>query len=183
MINLLPPEEKRKLLTIKKRKLAIIFGIVVVVCLVCIALILSSIEFYILADTNYQKSILDQTKSESMTPDFVSLSKTLQNYNRILSQLDSFYKKEIYFGDALDTIKNIPEPKGLYLTSISLIRDSRGIAKVSVSGVSDTRDNLLLFRQNVESDKEVKNSSFSNESWINPINANFSLTFEISPTK
>ena len=36
-----------------------------------------------------------------------------------------------------------------------------------------------LFKKNIEDNKEIHKSSFSPESWINPKNANFSLTFSI----
>jgi len=179
MINLLPPEEKQKLFFEKKEKLAMILGIVVLVSLICLTLILFSIKFYILAETDYQKKILEQTKLVDQTPDFINLNSTIQKYNGILAQLNSFYKKEIYFSQALKIITGVPSPKGLYLTNFSLSRDSSGIIQVSASGVSDTRENLLVFKNNIEGSIEIKNSYFSPESWISPKNVNYSLTFEI----
>lgn len=179
MINLLPLEEKQKLCLKKKEKLAIIWGIVVLISLVCLTLILSSIKFYILAETSYQKSILRQAEQENQVPDSASLNNIIQKYNSTLAQLDSFYKKEIYFSQALKTITSVPNPAGLYLTNFSLSRDKNGNIQTAVSGVSDTRENLLLFKKNIEGSAGIKNSYFSPESWINPKNANFSLSFEI----
>lgn len=180
MINLLPIKEKQKLLLEKKTKLVIIFGIVILVSLVCLILILLSIKFYILAETDSQKVILEQTQKNNQTQEFISLNNTIKKYNKTLAQLDSFYKKEIYFGQTLDTITNVPTPQGLYLTNFSLNRNDAGNVQASVSGVSSTRDNLLIFQQNIEQDKEIKNPYFSPESWISPKDVNFSLTFEIN---
>lgn len=179
MINLLPLEEKQKLLLFKKEKLAAIWGIVVLVFLICLTLVLLSIKFYILSETDYQKNILAQNEQQNQIPDFANLNGIIQKYNATLAQLDSFYKKEIYFNQALKIITDVPSPEGLYLTNFSLDRDEKGIVKASVSGVSDTRDNLLIFQKNIEQDQEIKNPYFSPESWINPKNVNFSLTFEI----
>jgi len=183
MINLLPSEEKQKLLLEKKKKLIIIFGIVFLVGLICLILILLSIKFYILADTDYQKSILAQEQKSYQTTDFVNLNNTVKKYNIILAQLDSFYKKEIYFNQALDVITSVKTPKGLYLKNFSLNRNANGTIQASVSGVSDTRENLLIFKKNIEEGSEgypnIKNPSFSNESWISPKNVKFSVTFEI----
>lgn len=180
MINLLPLEEKQKLLLVKKERLAIIWGIVVSVFLVCLILILLSIKFYILTETDYQENILQQTEREDQTPDFINLNSVIQKYNVSLAQADSFYKKEIYFSQALQIITGVPSPKGLYLTNFSLSRNETGMVQVSVSGVSDTRDNLLIFQKNIEDNQDIKNPYFSPESWISPKNVNFSLTFYLS---
>jgi len=179
MINLLPLEEKQKLLFKKKERMTIILGIVVLVFLICLTLILLSIKFYILAQTDYQRSALQQTKREYQTPDFANLNSIIKKYNITLAQLDDFYKKEVYFSQTLKIITDVPEPKGLYLSNFFLSRDKNGLVKVGVSGVSDTRDNLLIFQKNIEGDSKIKNSYFSPESWISPKNVNFSLTFEI----
>lgn len=179
MINLLPLEEKQKLILKKKEKLATIWGIIVLVFLICLTLILLSIKFYILAETDFQKNILKQDQQRNQMPDFANLNNIIQKYNGTLTQLDSFYKKEIYFSQAVDIIKNIPTPNGLYLINFSLTRDNNGMVQVSATGVSDTRDDLLIFQKNVEQDQKIKNSYFPPENWVAPKNINFSVTFEI----
>lgn len=179
MINLLPAEEKQKLISEKKEKLAIIWGIVVLVALICLTLILFSIKFYILAETDNQRFILGQTEKVLKTPDFINFTATIKKYNTTLAQIDSFYKKEIYFSQALKIITDVPSPEGLNLTGFSLNRDEKGNIQAEISGTSDTRDNLLAFRKNIEQDLEIKNPVFSPESWISPKNVDFSLTLEI----
>jgi cytoskeletal protein RodZ len=179
MINLLPEAERQKLLLAKKEKLAIIWGIVVLVFLVCMTLILLSIKFYILAETDYQKNILESSEKTDQTSNFTSLNSTVKKYNVTLSKLSSFYKKEIYFNQTLKIVEDVPSPEGLRLTNFSLTRNAAGNVQVSVTGVSVTRDDLITFKNNIELDKQIKNPVFSSESWINPKNANFSLTFEI----
>lgn len=180
MINLLPLEEKQKLSLKNKEKLTVVLGIVVLVSLVCFALVLLSIKFYILAKTDYQKNILEQEEKKYQTPDFMGFSDNIQKYNATLTQLNSFYKKEIYFNQAFKIIIDIPSPKDLYLTSFSLNRNENGIVLANVSGVSNTRENLLIFRKNIEMVKEIINPYFSPGSWASPENVSFSLTFEIN---
>lgn len=179
MINLLPIEEKEKLILKKKEKLTMIFGIVVLVSLICLVLILLSIKFYILAETDSQKNILLQIQQKNQIPNFANLNSTVKRYNGVLAQLISFYEKEIYFNRALKTIADIPSPDGLYLTNFSLIRDKTGKVKASVSGNSATRENLLVYKKNIEDNKEIENPYFSPGSWISQKNVNFLLTFEI----
>lgn len=179
MINLLPFEEKQKLLLERKEKLTVVLGVIVLVSLICLILVLLSIKFYILADTDYQKNILAEAKQKSQTQDFANFNSIIQKYNKTLAQVDSFYKKETYFNKALENITGVSSPKGLYLTNISLSRDKAGIIQANVSGISDTRDSLLIFKQNIEKTQEIINSSFSSDSWISPKNVKFSLTFSL----
>ncbi len=179
MINLLPLEEKQKLSLKNKEKLIVVLGIVFIVSLVCFILVLLSIKFYILARTDYQKNILEQAEKKYQTSEFTDLNNVVQKYNVTLAQINSFYKKEIYFNQALKIITDVPTPKGLYLTYFLLNKDKNGIIQVSVSGISNNRENLLIFRKNIEEVKEIKNSYFSPESWANPKDVSFSLTFEI----
>lgn len=180
MINLLPPKERQKLFLEKQNKLTIIWGIIVLVFLVCLALILLAINFYLLAEADQQNLLLKQVQQENQTSEFVDLNGVIEKYNRVLLQLDSFYKKEIYFSQALKIITSVPSDSGLYFKSFLLNRNENGIVQVNVSGVSDTRDILLAFRRNIEADKYIKNPYFSPESWTSPNNVNFSLKFEIS---
>lgn len=179
MINLLPPIEKQKLSSEKKEKLIIIFGIVFLVALICLTLILLSIKFYVLAETDYQKDLLEQNRKVNQTSEFISLNNTIQKYNAILAQVNSFYKKEIYLNQALDIITKISKPEGVYLEDFSLNRDKNGVIKIDISGTGDTRDSLLIFKKNIEADKNILNPSFSTESWTSPKNAKFSLTLTI----
>jgi len=179
MINLLPPEEKQKLLILKKERLAMVLGIVVLVALICMTLILLAIKFYILMDTDYQRSILSQADKSQQASGSAGFNAIIKKYNVILVQLDSFYTKEIYFSRAMDIINGVEKPKNLYITNFSLIRDKTGKIQMSLYGISDTRNNLLTFKNNIERDKGIINPSFSPDSWIRPKNANFSLTFEI----
>ena len=157
-----------------------VLGIIILVTLVCLTLILFSIKFYILAETDNQKSILSKMEQENNKSEFVNSSNLIKKYNTTLAQLDSFYKKEIYFDSALEIITGVQNPKGLNLVNFSLERKDNGNIQANVSGVSDTRDNLLIFKDNIEKNKKILNPSFSSDSWVSPKNVNFSLTFEIA---
>jgi len=182
MINLLPTEEKHALLAESKKKLATIWGAVILISLICLTLILLSIKFYILTETDSQKNILKQTEQKNKTPDFVNFNSIIEKYNVTLAQLDSFYEKEVYFSQALNLINKTLIPGGLYFENFSLSRDKNGMVNVTVSGSSITRDVLLIFKKSVEENKEIINPYFSPESWIKQKDVNFSLTFKIGKT-
>ena len=180
MINLLPPGEKEELISENNKKLAMVLGNVIVISLVCLVLVLFSLKFYILGEVNYQKTILDNSEKKYQTPDFLLFKQIIQRYNSILIKVDKFYEKETYFNDALKTILMVQMPNGLSLTSITMDRTKEGDKiRVNVSGISDSRDNLSIFKNNIEGDKKIENVYFPPEDWIKPRNINFYLTFEI----
>ncbi len=180
MINLLPPEKKEELFLEKVKKLVKILGITVLVPLFSLILILLSMGFYILAEANSQKVVLQQDKKTYETPDFLSFRQIIQDSNKNLTQLDSFYHKELYATDVLKIISTIHRPDGLYLSDFSLMRDKSGKFKVAVSGSSKSRDDLIAFKKSIEANQVLKNPYFSPQSWVDPQNVRFSLTFEVS---
>ncbi len=186
MTNLLPLEEKRELFLKNKERLAIIMGITSVVSLVCLILILLSINYYILAEAVFQKNILEQAEKSYKTPVFLDLKNSIQRYNNTLTKLNYFYREEIYFSEILKIISNIDRKDSIYLTDLSLNRikqegEENGIKKIKViaTGFSGSREDLLSFKKNIEENKDIKNPYFSPESWTNPQNVKFYLTFEI----
>ncbi|HCC59951.1 MAG: hypothetical protein A2402_00985 [Candidatus Staskawiczbacteria bacterium RIFOXYC1_FULL_37_43] len=179
MTDLLPPEEKKSLKLEQTKNLVIVFAVSIIIALVCLILILLSIEFYILSQINSQKFVLDSVEAEYQSSDFLEYKQIIEKYNEILPGLFSFYKKEIPFTNVFDVVLDVPRPEGLVFDKIYIERsDTPGKIKAVVFGFSDNRENLLLFQKNVKQERKLKNVSFSTESWINPVNTNFSFTFE-----
>jgi len=178
-MNLLPPKEKQILALNQTNKLITILGIVVLISLLYLILILLSIKLYVLSDVKIQQNILTLAQQENEKVNYENLNDSVKKYNSLLSQLDEYYKKELYFSKVLSTTTEIPKPSGLFLNNYSLSRNPAGAIDVAVTGTSDTRDNLILFRKSIEENINIKNPVFSPESWINSTKVDFSLTFSI----
>jgi len=180
MINLLPPEEKKMLFLKEKERLATVWSLIILVSLICLALILLSIKFYLLSDTDYQKTILEDIRKSQQLISSTDLNLVIKKYNSTLEKVDSFYKKEVYFSQILEDILAIPRSSGLYLTGFSLSRDQSSTIKINLSGYGDTREDLLIFKENIENNSKIKNPYFPATCWVEPKNVNFYLTFEIN---
>ncbi len=181
MINLLPPQDKIELILEKNKKLIMILGNIFLISLLCLVLVLFSLKFYILGEINSQKIILDESEKKYQTPDFLLFKNAVEKYNSLLTKIDHFYNQETYLTDSLKSIFEIQRPTGLYFTSINLTRAKEsGNIKVVVSGVSDTRDNLLIFRDNIKNDKSIQNIYFPSSDLLKPKDLNFSFNFEIT---
>ena len=187
MINLLPPKEKEKLIRENNKKLVMVLGNIVVVSLVCLFLILFSLKFYILGEIVSQKFTLDDAEKQYQNKDFIILKEVVEKYNAVLAKIDNFYKKKTDFNFALRYILEIQKPDGLYLTDINMdkIKEDNKI-KINVYGVSDTRENLLIFKNNIENSLlekleqtlKIKNVNFPPNNWVKSKNINFNFTFD-----
>ncbi len=190
MINLLPPKEKKELFLKKVNRVVIIWGTVILASLLCLILALFSIKIYISGKVESQKIILEQSKKEYDISDIKNLQGVIKEHNEKILNLKNFYRKSIYLTEILEKISKIPFP-GIYLTSLSLNKPSESLKdsdnkeiqdnriKVTISGFSNTRENLSLFKKNLEEEKSFKDVYFYPSSWIKPINIDFSLTLRV----
>lgn len=176
MINLLGQKEKDELVLIRAKNLAIILGNVVLISLVCLALILLSVKFYILVRIAGQTDVSLGRADESAE----NLKYAMQKYNAIMPLALSFYENEVHYSDILDAISKIKRPEGLYFKSIFIDgQKDPGKIKAGIAGFSKTRESLLQFKNDFSGQEGIENIYFAPESWINSTNVSFSLTFDI----
>ncbi len=181
MINLLPPKEKRELFLKKVERVVIIWGSIILAVLLCLILILFSIRIYIWGKAESQKIILEQTKKEYDVSDIKNLQEVVKKYNEDLLKLKNFYGKSIYLSEILEKISKIPAP-GIYLTNLSLNKPSDlqgNKVEVTISGFSETRERLSLFKENLEEEKYFKDIYFYPSSWVKATDIDFYLTLKV----
>ena len=178
MINLLPPQEKQKLQLEDQKRLVVVLSFALIIPLICFIMLQGSMALYLLGEIKSQKFNLAQAKAQYQTPDFLKFKAVIQDSNRAMAKLQAFYAREIYINDVLKTISTLPMPAGLYLTDLFLVRGTEKI-KISATGFAKSREDLLTFQKSLQADKNIKNPTFSPQSWVAPQNTTFYLTFEI----
>lgn len=170
MINLLPPQQKKELIQEENYKLTLILGFLVLVSLICLALILFSITFYLEGEIKLQK-IQTELKKEEFSQ-FQPLQDKLSFFNRNLSKLDTFYKSQINLTPLLERFSEILPP-GVYLTSFSYQKET---FQISISGFAPTRADLFELRKNLKEKKEFGKVYFPLTVWTVPEGINFTGT-------
>jgi Tfp pilus assembly protein PilN len=180
MINLLPPSEKEELLREKQWKLIIILGILVLAFLICFSLILFSLKAFITGEVEAQKILFNQREKEFKSPKMQTLEENLVSFNLILSKLDSFYQNQINLTEILEKISKTL-PTEAYLTNLSITPYFEKAQKIkcNLSGFSPTREKLLEFKQNLESEGTFEEVYFPPVNWVEAKNINFTVTFNI----
>ncbi len=180
MINLLPPAERRGLLLEKRKKLTILLGNIGILSLICLALILLSLKFYILQDVRYHNNTLEAIELSYSTPSFSLLKEVAEKYNATLVKMNQFYQTESYMHESLATILRVSRPFGVSFTSVVVERVSASkTMKVTISGMANNRDGLLEFKKQLEGSDKIANVYFPPESWIKSTNIDFNVTFDV----
>lgn len=180
MINLLPPEEKQELGRERNKKLAIILGDIALISLISLALILFSLKFHVSREATAQKFNLQVAENRHNAPNVISFKKVVSGYNAKLLKVNQFFTSEIYLGDVLKTVVEIERPPGLYFNELRVDRSKDGMSmSVVIAGFSNTRENLLQYKDNLEKQGKLTNIIFPPDNWIKPVNLKFSVSFDM----
>jgi len=175
MINLLPPQQKEELREEEKLRLILILEIVILAFLISLTLILSSIRTNILSQVQIQKIFLEQREKEFKSTKFQELEKRIGDYNSILSELDSFYDRNLNLTEILEkTSKTLPA--GTYLTTFNF---NLLTSQISLSGFCPNREILFEFKKNLEQEEKFEKVYFPPSNWVIPTDINFSASFQI----
>lgn len=173
MINLLPQQQKEEIITEEKFKLVLIFGIVILAFLISLSLILFSIKNIIFGQLEIQKIFLKE--KELKVQKIQEMENKIKDYNLILSNLDSFYQKNLNLTEILEKLSKIL-PQGTYLTNFNF---NLSTLQISLSGFCPDRETLLSFKENLEKEEKFEKVYFPPSNWLEPTDINFSLIFKI----
>ena len=169
MINLLPPIEKQKLLDEKKLKQIIIFDLVFLFSLICLTLILFSIQINLRAQFGLRQTILEQKQKEFESSKTKELEQEIIFFNRIFVDTNFFNQEKFLVSDILAELsKTIPA--GISLTNLSFQKQNK---EISFSGTALTREDLLVLKRNLEENESFQEIYFPASNWVNPVDINF----------
>lgn len=180
MINLLPSKDHEELLLEKNRKIVIILAASTIVVLLCFWLILFSLKLYVLGEVGSQRAFSDSIEKIYQTPEFATSKATVERYNDLIKKVNVFYRQQGNTGDIMGVVLGVDRPQGVWLTSIAVDQDDAGQPLVTLYGVSDTRDNLVIFKNNLQSNHQITHLVFPANNWIKPKDVSFSLTFGVA---
>ena len=180
MINLLPPQQKKEVLEEERRKLFLISGFFFSVFLVSLTLALLSVKIYISGQVLSQKILAEEAEKKFRASEAKTFEEEIRSLNDNLLKLKSFYDSQ---PNLTGLLEKIPEtlPQKTYLTNLSLYPASQGnhkLFQVSLTGYSATRDDLLAFKKNLESEPGFSEIYFPPQSWVKSKDIDFSVSFK-----
>lgn len=177
MINLLPPQQKEEILEQQRLRLILVLGIVFLSFFLSLFLVLFLVKSYISSDLETEKINTEERRKEIALNQ--NLEKEITEANVLLSDLSSFYEKNLDLTKVLEKINTIL-PSGIYLTSYNLgftKREKEETVNVSLSGYCKNRDTLVKFKENLEGEENFTEVNFSTESWVKP--SKFMVNFRL----
>lgn len=176
MINLLPSEEKEKILTETKIKVAAIHWFLVLFFISCLIASLALINLYIKIQLDGQRAQISQNNGIPSNADALDLEKNIGLFNSDLNKINEFYKNKIYFSEIFSKISDIL-PESIYFTNLTANKNDEGV-KISISGFSPSRETLLELKKNLDKEKDYfKNIYFPQSDWVKPSDINFFISF------
>jgi Tfp pilus assembly protein PilN len=172
MVNLIPKEEKKKMIADFRLRITVLFLFTFGFCvLVAIVALLPS---YFISSTKYS---LSQTKLETQKLDPSHMSEELaviQDINKKLDLIENSEKNR--FTPSVDVISAILLKKrpDIKITEISYQNDVQG-KKIGVTGTAPSREVLLLFRLDLESSPAFKTVDLPISNFVKGSNIQFYL--------
>lgn len=177
MINLLPPQEKNKIILRQRRKIATILLGAILLFLIILLFVIYSFRIYVNSEYNNKNIQLQTIKQDQQTKKALLQKDLISKYNNDINNLLTFYANNVYITAVLEDIIKIKRPEGLYFTEISIERKTdKPDSVVIISGFSKNRDDLVTLKDLLNKDLLLKNVEFSSSSWIKPENINFNFT-------
>jgi len=182
VINLLPPQQKEELLEEKKLKLVLILGITILAALFSLFLILFSVETSVKGEVGLQKVLIEQ--KDLQIPQNKILEERIKSLNLTLSELNSFYQREISLVDILETTSKTL-PKRTYLNTFNFSRPTKKEdlekyrGQISLSGYVPSRETLLELKKNLESQDSFSEVYFPPANWVTPTDIIFTVNFKV----
>ena len=183
MINLLPTKQKRELLEQERLRLLFILGALFLAFLLSFALILILVKSYFLQSIENERVLFKER--EKIVSLYSDTETEITQANNLFSNILSVYKNQYKLTDTLEEVYRI-FPNGTYLSGFNFTISQqvvngvpKNLAKVALTGVCPTRDLLLQFKDSLQKQDNFANVYFSPNSWIEPINPNFNVSFEL----
>lgn len=139
--------------------------------------ILFAARVYLDAEINLQAAFATEKEKEQKKTVIQDFKKDLERINEKLQSIQEISNRDVYLADIFKKI-SLFLPDGAYLTNFSFRYDVKP-AKISIGGFCPTREKLLLFQKNMESDENFVKVYFPSSNWVKGTDIDFFVNFEI----
>jgi len=177
MINLLPEGEKQEIFKRRRWKLWLIFEVALFLFLVSLAFVFLTSRVYLAGELVIQQEIIAEREKEVGLQAITDFQKQVADLDLTLQNVKSFYQRQpnltAVFQALFETL-----PTEVSLTTLSFIQDP-ATDKINVTGFAPTREDLLLFKENLESNSVFQKVNFPPTTWVSPTDIEFSLSLEL----
>lgn len=176
MINLLPPQQKKELRERRTQKAIIIWGFLLSFFFIALILGLLAIKFQLSGENIFQKTTNDLAKKDLEAKQNQTIKKEILDLNRDISFISAFYQNRPELTEVLKKLIVILPP-GISLNSLSFQKED---GSLHLTGLAQTRNDLIAFKENLEKEKIFSAVSFPPSNWIKAKEINFFIGLTLS---
>jgi Tfp pilus assembly protein PilN len=161
MINLLPPQEKQKIIWEKKIKMASIIGILSIFCLLVLWLSFLALQININFQREAERFLAEA--EEIKISQINQVKKKIQTINRTLENINKIYKDQVFASEILIKLSSLL-PEDAYLENF--IFEKKEANQISLIGKVRTLASLNQLREDLRKDPAFSNVQFSISSYV-----------------
>jgi Tfp pilus assembly protein PilN len=164
-------------------RLILIIGILVLVCCVSVACMLLAIRIYGTGEIQVREIKREVQQEEAIHAQF----EHTRGLNNDMYAMRRFYAKKLLLSDVIEDVANAM-PSRVYLTSIVYApvseerRNEEGRARIVVTGVASTTEDILRFREFLGERAMFKHFQFPYSNLVSKEDVEFSFSFGIGDT-
>lgn len=146
-LNLIAPEKKEEIS--KKNQVMVAIKVEIFLTIIGLVFLTMLLLFNYILKLNFDSVMAAEKKSENSGKydEIKELDKNFSQANRSLSDIIAIEKSQLYWSKLFLKINEYIFP-GIKISSVSTID-----YQISLQGISDTRDNLILFKDKLASEK------------------------------
>jgi len=176
MINLIPKEEKKKMIIDFYYRLAILFVVMLDFCI--LVAFFSMIPSYFISSMKYSL-ISENVENQKLEPlslqgkESLALIKDIDNK---LVVVEKFEKNKFLLSTGVINAILLKKRSDIKITQILYENNEKSGRKISLTGIAPSREILLLFRQTLEDGSSFKNVILPISNFVKGSDINFSLS-------
>lgn len=174
VLNLLPPEEKKNILSDRLNRKITFLGINFIFLLMILIFLLTAIFFAANIKLKTTQNNLKIAQNNLKIEKFQNLQLTIKKINDEIDSLDKIQTNYRYYSEFLKNITAIM-PLDIFIKKISIDNQN----KVILEGFSQNRDSILSLQGNLNKTNNFEKIDNPLTNLIKPINIDFQLSFSI----
>ena len=173
-LNLLPPQEKKRLESIKLNHLISFLAVWLSVFLIIFVIFLLSTFFSLSILLQEQRKLIEVRQSDPKTQYLLEIEEKIKQTNQIVKQVQLKQAEVILWTPLLEEISEIV-PAGIYLNYFSY-RTAKD--QITLSGWANYRENLLGFQKSLEESSFFEEIEAPLTNLIKQKDIDFNFTFK-----
>lgn len=172
-LNLIPPKKKEEIKKNKRLKTAIKAEIVLTIILMVFFSVLLSFRYVLGIELTGEKTLNAQIERNDQFGKIKSYDDQFNQANDMIKQVAVIDQTQLYWSRVFVKISQLILP-GIETKSLSTDNSA-----VTISGIADTRDNLIAFKSNLEKESCFSQINLPLSNLVDKENVTFQIVFDV----